>query len=356
MEKIPKKHKAIIYSKPGTIKTEVVEVDTPSPGYGEVLIRLTYSGVCHTDYAFMMQAYGHMPDPTPVGQIGGHEGVGSVVQLGEGVDNVAVGDRLGVKWITSACLTCGECLAGFDNRCKRRKVSGYKTPGTFQQYIVTDPKYATPIPDKLSSEAAAPLLCGGVTVWSALLASGAKLGDWLGVSGAGGGLGHLAVQYAKSFGMQVVAVDHGSKGEFCKSVGADAFLDFTKFGPGELAAEVKKITNGGCQAVLVCNSSSKSYDEALSLLRYAGTLVCVGIPEIDPHPMPDTAPYKLIMNQWTIRGAVTGNRIMAVDCLLPAATGQVNPALKIVPMDQLTETFEAFKKGTINGRVVLDLS
>jgi len=199
-------------------------------------------------------------------------------------------------------LICQECIAGFDNRCKQRKVSGYKTPGTFQQYIISDPRYVTPIPDGLSSETAAPLLCGDVTVWSALLFAECKLGDWILISGAGGGLGHLALQYANAFNLRVIAVDNGTKGEFCKSLGAEVFLDFTQFDRAGLAARIKEITAGGCHAVMVCNASSRAYDQALDFLRYAGTLVCVGIPEVDPHPMPNSMPWKIIGNLWKIKG------------------------------------------------------
>ncbi|KAF5556065.1 alcohol dehydrogenase [Fusarium napiforme] len=301
MEEIPKKHKAIVYSNPGTIATRMVEVDTPSPKKDEILVRLTYP-----------KGSGKSPPSSPLSfqfgaalteyQIGGHEGVGYVVQLGQDVTNVTLGDRVGVKWITSACLVCSNCLEGFDNKCERRKVAGYKTPGTFQQYIVTDPRYATPIPGSLSSEAAAPLLCGGVTVWSALQSARCRLGDWVGISGAGGGLGHLAIQYAKAFGYRVLAIDSSAKETFCHGVGADIFLDYAQFDSSDLALKVKELTGGGCHSVLVCNSSSAAYDQALGLLRYAGTLVCVGIPEVDAHPIPDTAPYKMIMNQWSIKG------------------------------------------------------
>ncbi|KIX06722.1 uncharacterized protein Z518_04698 [Rhinocladiella mackenziei CBS 650.93] len=303
-----------------------------------------------------MNSYGHMPEPTPAGQIGGHEGVGYVVKLGEGVTEVQVGDVVGVKWITSACLTCPQCMEGFDNKCKKRKVAGFKTPGTFQQYIISDPRYVTPIPKEIPPAEAAPLLCGGVTVWSALLEASCKHGDWVGISGAGGGLGHLAVQYAKAFGLRVVSIDHGSKKDFCLEIGSHHFIDYTQYDSVSLAEKVKQITDGGCYAVLVCNASSKAYDQSLDLLRYAGTLVCVGIPEVDPHPMPNSAPWKIIVNQWKIKGAVTGNRVMAVDCLKPAALGQVVPALRIEPMNRLTEAFEDLHSGKIHGRVVLDLS
>lgn len=246
-----------------------------------------------------------MPEPTPKGQIGGHEGIGIVVKLGEGVTNVKLGDRVGVKWITSTCLSCDSCMAGFDGRCVQRKVSGYRDPGTFQQYMISDPKYVTPIPDELDSAEAAPLLCGGVTVYSALLKSDCKPGDWIGLSGAAGGLGHLAIQYAKAFGLQVLGIDHGSKKDFCSKLGADAFVDFTQHDDASLATEVKRITGGGCHSLMVCNASSKAYDQSLSLLRYAGTLVCVGIPEIDPHPISEALPWKMVVNQFNIRGETT---------------------------------------------------
>lgn len=291
-------------------------------------------------------------------QIGGHEGVGEVVKLGPHVSEVQVGDRVGIKFTTSACLVCDACNAGFDNKCGKRSIAGFKTPGTFQQYIITDPRYATPIPKDLESTAAAPLLCGGVTVWAALKEASCKLGDWITISGAGGGLGHLAVQYSKALGFRVVAIDHGSKGDFCKGLGADIFLDFTLFDNAGLASEIKQRTNGGSHAVVVCNSSTAAYDQALDFLRYAGTLVCVGIPETETHPMPKSSPLMIAANRWKIKGesrtgpssssskflltqpgigTVPGNRVEAIECLQPAALGLVKPQLTIEPMNKLSE-------------------
>ena len=297
-----------------------------------------------------------MPEPTPKGQIGGHEGIGVVSKVGSGVTEVKVGDRVGVKWITSACLICDECMSGLDGRCAKRKVSGYKAPGTFQQYVISDPRYVTPIPDGIESAQAAPLLCGGLTVYAALLKAECKTGDWIGLSGAGGGLGHLAIQYCKVFGLQVLAIDHGSKADFCLGLGADAFLDFTQYKGDELAMEAKRVTGGGCRAMMVCNASSHAYDQALDMVRYAGTLVCVGVPEIDPRPIKQALPWKLIVNQFNIKGAVTGNRKQAIQCLQPAARGLIKPAIRIEPMSSLTQIFDEMHAGTIHGRVVLDLS
>jgi len=297
-----------------------------------------------------------MPEKTPIGQIGGHEGVGVVVKLGPNVTSCKIGDRVGVKWITSACLICEACLKGDDGRCAKRKVSGYRMPGTFQQYVTSDANYVTPIPKEVNSAEAAPLLCGGVTVFVALKKANLDPGEWVALSGGGGGLGHLAIQYAKSFGLQVLAIDHGSKKDFCLDLGADAFIDFTKFDDEGLAAEAKSITGGGAHAMLVNNASTKAYDQALTLVRYGGTLVCVGIPDGDANPIAKALPWYLIVNKLTIVGTVTGSRKDAIDCLGPAARGQVRTQLRIEPMGKLTQIFDEMAAGKIQGRVVLDLS
>lgn len=130
-----------------------------------------------------------LPHPTQPGQVGGHEGVGKIVKMGPGTESAAVkvGDRVGIKWISAICGSCPACLAGHDGVCFNQKVSGYYTPGTFQQYVLGPANYVTPIPDSLDSAAAAPMLCAGVTVYSALEKSGARGGDWIALLGAGGG-------------------------------------------------------------------------------------------------------------------------------------------------------------------------
>lgn len=156
---IPKKYKAVIYDNPGTISTKIVELDTPTPGPGEVLINLTHSGVCHSDMGIMTNSWKALPHPTQPGQVGGHEGVGKIVAMGPGTENAAVkvGQRVGVKWISGICGGCPACLSGHDGVCFNQKVSGYYTPGTYQQYVLGPADYVTPIPDELDSAAAAPM-------------------------------------------------------------------------------------------------------------------------------------------------------------------------------------------------------
>lgn len=173
---IPTHHKALVYDNPGHISTKIETIETPKPGVGEVLINLTHSGVCHSDQAVMTNRWPWLPAPTQKGQVGGHEGVGKVVALGPGAETsgVKIGDRVGIKWMASVCGNCLPCLSGRDACCLNGKISGFYTPGTFQQYTLGPAHYVTPIPDGVPSDLAAPLLCGGVTVYAALKKSGAQ--------------------------------------------------------------------------------------------------------------------------------------------------------------------------------------
>ncbi|CZT01525.1 hypothetical protein WAI453_006968 [Rhynchosporium graminicola] len=356
---IPKKHKAIVYDKPGTISTKVEELDTPEPGPGDVLVRLTHSGVCHSDMGIMENSWRGLPYPTQAGQVGGHEGVGIVVKLGPGVEDgrVKLGDRVGIKWIAYACGACAACLEGQDGVCFNQKISGYYYPGTFQQYALAPASYVTPIPDALSSEDAAPILCAGVTTYAALRKSDAKSGQWVVISGAGGGLGHLACQIgSRGMALRIIGIDHGSKESLVKDCGAEVFLDITKYDDKSIAEEVKKITGGlGASAVIVCTAANKAYAQALDLLRFGGTLVCVGMPEGDSVPIAKAYPAAMVQNSHNIKGSAVGNQREALEVLDMAARGIVKTRLRTEPMEKLTEVFQEMSKGKMQGRVVIDL-
>lgn len=197
------------------------------------------------------------------------------------------------------------CLEGDDNTCSQQKISGYYTPGTFQRYVVTSAHYATPIPDGVDSAEAAPILCAGLTVYSGLRKTNASPGQWIVISGAGGGLGHLAVQYAKNvMGLRVIAIDHGSKRDLVTNCGAEVFLDFTQFNDAELTDAVKKVTKGGrgVHAVIVVNAANKSYEQALAFLKPLGTLVCIGMPEGAAVPIQSAYPARITNQQFRIVG------------------------------------------------------
>ncbi|OGE53395.1 hypothetical protein PENARI_c008G09390 [Penicillium arizonense] len=361
---VPKKQKAVIFDKPGTVSTQVVEIDVPEPGAGEVLINITHSGVCHSDYGIMTNTWSMLPFPTQPGQVGGHEGVGKIVKLGAGTEssNLKIGDRVGVKWVSSACGHCQPCQAGSDGLCFNGKVSGYYTPGTFQQYTLGPANYVTPIPDGLDSAEAAPMLCAGVTVYSALKRSHARPGQWVIISGAGGGLGHIAVQLAsRGMGLRVIGIDHGSKEELVKESGAEHFIDITKFpkdDKGEaLTKHVQSLTDGlGAHAAIVCTAANAAYAQALPLLRFNGTLVCVGIPENEPQAIATAFPSTFINKHATITGSAVGNRTEAIETMDFAARGIIKAHYRTEKMDALTGVFKEMEEGKLQGRVVLDLS
>ncbi|EPE32390.1 GroES-like protein [Glarea lozoyensis ATCC 20868] len=337
---IPKKYRACVYDKPGSISTKIEELETPEPGAGEVLVRLTHSGVCHSDMGIMENTWRGLPYPTQAGQVGGHEGVGIVHKLGPGSEagRVKVGDRVGIKWIAYACGSCPPCHRQQDGVCFNQKISGYYYPGTFQQYALAPANYVTPIPEALTSEDAAPMLCAGVTTYSALRKSDAKSGEWVVIAGAGGGLGHLATQIgSRGMAYRILGIDHGSKEDLVKKCGAEAFLDVTKFDDKSIAEEVKKITGGyGAAAVIVCTASNKAYAQALDFLRFGGTLVCVA-------------------NEHVIKGSAVGNQREALEVLDMAARGIIKTHLRVEKMEKLTEVFQEMSEGKMQGRVVLDL-
>ncbi|KAM5451255.1 putative alcohol dehydrogenase [Microsporum audouinii] len=362
---IPSQAKAAIYDKPGTVSTKVVMVDVPEPGTDEVLVNLTHSGVCHSDYSIMTNSWPALPYPTKEGQVGGHEGVGKVVKLGPGVENsgLKIGDRVGIKWLAYACGKCDFCLEGTDGCCLKQKISGYYNPGTFQQFVLASANYVTPIPDGLPSEEAAPMLCAGITVYSALKRSKAQPGQWVIISGSGGGLGHLATQLAsRGLGHRVIGIDHGSKESITRDSGAEHFIDITQYTPDEKGAEeiVKKVnsmTGGlGAHAAIVCTGSNAAYAQALRMLRPNGTLVCVGIPHHNREPIASCSPALLAGRALSVVGSIVGNRKDAVEVLDFAARGIIKSHLRVEKMDKLAEIFEQMGRNEIQGRVVIDLS
>ncbi|KAK2793091.1 hypothetical protein FQN52_002239 [Onygenales sp. PD_12] len=362
---VPKQALAIVYDKPGTVSTKIDTVDVPEPGAGEVLINLTHSGVCHSDYGIMTNTWKNLPYPTQPGQVGGHEGVGKVVKLGPGTEHsgVKLGDRVGVKWIAYACSSCEPCSDGAEGCCLKQKVSGYYHPGTFQQYLLGPANYVTPIPNSLPSDAAAPLLCAGVTVYSALKRSRAKPGDWVIISGAGGGLGHIATQLAsRGLGHRVIGIDHGSKKDLVMESGAEHFIDITQFtdnGPkgGKLAEHVRSLTGGlGAHAILVCAASNGAYAQAPYLLRFNGVVVCVGLPEHEPQAIASAVPAFLVTKQITIVGSAVGSKRESIETMEFASRGIIKTHFRTEKMDKLTSVFEEMERGELKGRVVIDLS
>jgi len=213
---MPRTMKAAVvrqYKKPLVIE----EVPVPEPGPGQILVKIAATGVCHTD---LHAAEGDWPVKPSPPFIPGHEGVGHVAARGAGVRHVKEGDRVGVPWLYTACGHCRHCLGGWETLCTEQQNTGYSVNGGFAEYVVADPGYVGHLPANVGFVEAAPILCAGVTVYKGLKVTDTKPGDWMVVSGIGG-LGHMAVQYAKAMGLNVIAVDiDDAKLELAKRLGA----------------------------------------------------------------------------------------------------------------------------------------
>lgn len=209
--------------------------------------------------------------------------MGTVVRVGKDIDTSLLDTRVGVKWLYSACGDCSLCRQGDAHVCPRQENTGRTVPGTLQQYIVAEARYITNIPEGVSSELAAPLLCAGVTMAGAVSKLDPELrpGDWLVISGAGGGLGHVGVQIAARLNkFRVIAVDAGQdKRTLSRQCGAESFIDYLE---DDVEAKVKQLTGGeGAHGILVVPGVHSAYEIAPKLVRNSGVIVCVGLPELD---------------------------------------------------------------------------
>ncbi|KAL2206877.1 GroES-like protein [Sarocladium strictum] len=354
---IPRTHKAAVYDKPGQLSIKVIDQETPVPATGEVLVKLSHSGVCHSDLSLMTNGW-QLPFALPDTQIGGHEGAGTIVKMGPETDKYGfkVGDPVGVKWLRDICGTCVFCVAGEDGLCAKQSVSGMFQPGTFQQYVTLPAHYMTPLPRNLSPEIAAPMLCAGLTAYAALRRAGTKPGQWLVVSGAGGGVGHLVVQLAaRAFGQRVIGVDQASKEDVIKESGAELFADVAN--GKDMLGQVKSLTEGlGAHTVIVCAAANAAYAQAVELLRPCGTVVGVGMPDGQQVPIASALPGAIVRNQLKIVGSVLGNRQDAIDVLELAARGIVTLHYQTRGLGELQTVFEEMKASKLSGRVVLDLN
>lgn len=286
--------------------------------------------------------------------IGGHEGAGVVVERGELVSEVAIGDHVGVKWLNGSCLSCSFCQASDESLCPKAILSGCTVDGTFQQYCVAKAAHVAHIPPDVDLAAVAPILCAGITVYKGLKESNARPGQTVAIVGAAGGLGTLAIQYAKAMGLEVLAIDGGSdKGELCKKLGARSYVDYkaTK----DIVGDIKAATDDhfGPHAVLLIAPSEKPFQEASQYIRPRGTIVAIGMPA-DAYlraPVFDT-----VVKMITIKGSYVGNRRDTAEAIQLFARGLVSTPIEVTGLSQLQEVFDRLRAGTVKGRIVVDTS
>jgi len=330
------------FGKPLTLK----EVDVPSPGVGQILIKTKACGVCHTD---LHAAHGDWPVKPTLPFIPGHEAIGLVVAVGSGVKIVKEGDRVGVPWLYSACGACEYCLAGWETVCPQAQFGGYTKNGGFAEYLLADPNYVAHVPAGLAAADAAPLICAGITTYKGIKQTAAKPSEWIAISGAGG-LGHLAIQYAKAMGLFVCAIDiDDGKLAHAKRLGADLVINAKT---GDPAAAVKKETGGGAHGVLITAPSLIAFKQGVGMTRKLGTCVLVGLPPGEfPVPL-----FDVVANCITIRGSFVGTRLDMAEALAFAVEGKVKADIERQPLSSINGIFERLEHGDVASRVVLDFA
>lgn len=320
----------------------IEEVPVPEVPPGQVLVKIVASGVCHTD---IHAAHGDWPVKPPLPFIPGHEGVGFVAALGRGVSRLKEGDRVGVPWLHTACGHCEHCLTGWETLCDSQQMTGYTVNGGYAEYALADPGYVGRIPDGLDFAPAAPVLCAGVTVYKGLKVLDCKPGDWVAVSGIGG-LGHMAVQYAKAMGFHVIAVDIAEpKLELARRLGADMTIDAARQDP---VAEVQRELRGA-HGVLVTAVSRPAFAQGLGMLRKRGTMSLVGLPPGDF----DLPIFDVVLNAKTVRGSIVGTRKDLEEALAFAAEGKVAAHYSLGSLDEVNTIFARMLDGSIDGRIVM---
>jgi len=322
----------------------IEEVPVPQPRDDQILVRLSATGICHTD---LHAANGDWPVKPKPPFIPGHEGVGTVVSMGRSVRNVKEGDRVGIPWLHTACGYCVYCRTGWETLCGSQLNTGYSINGSFAEYAVADPTYVGRLPGNLEWGPAAPILCAGVTVYKGLKETEVKPGEWVAISGIGG-LGHMAIQYAKAMGMRVAAVDvHPDKLALAKSLGAEVVLDATKV---DVANEMQRLVDGA-HGALVTAVSPKAFEQAFDMLRSRGTMALVGLP-----PGKMSLPiFNMVLKRITVRGSIVGTRQDLEEALDFAGSGAVAAHFSWDKLENINDIFARMEDGRIDGRIVVNL-
>ena len=320
---------------------DICEVDKPDVTNGKIVVKVEASGVCHTD---LHAANGDWPVKPSPPFIPGHEGVGVVAEVGAGVTSVREGDRVGIPWLHTACGHCRYCMGSWETLCTEQQNTGYSVNGGFAEYVLADPDYVGHIPSSVEFAPAAPVLCAGVTVYKGLKETDTCPGQTVVISGIGG-LGHMAVQYAKAMGLHVIAVDiNDSKLALAKDLGADMTINAAETDP---VSEVQK--GGGAEGVLVTAVAGNSFSQGVGMLARGGTMSLVGLPPEDfPLSIFDT-----VLNRKTIRGSIVGTRLDLAEALAFAADGKVHAHYTEETLDDVNGILDRMKAGSIDGRIVM---
>jgi propanol-preferring alcohol dehydrogenase len=318
----------------------------PRPGLepGQVLVKVEACGLCHTD---IHAANGDWPVKPSPPFIPGHEGVGIVVELGPGVSEAAIGDRVGMPWLGYACGTCDYCVSGRETLCLEQKNMGYSIDGGFGEYAAAYARYVVKVPEGVDPVDAAPLTCAGVTTYKAVKVAGTRSSDVVAVFGVGG-LGHLAIQYAAIAGGRVIAVDiHDEKLELARELGAEFTVNAAKEDPIEAIQRL-----GGADQAIALAVSPRAFEQAYGSLRRGGTLVFVALPADNEVKIPI---FQTVLNGITIIGSIVGTRTDLREVFELHSAGKTKVIRETRSLETVNESIADVEAGRVAARIVFEL-
>jgi D-arabinose 1-dehydrogenase-like Zn-dependent alcohol dehydrogenase len=328
-------------SKPGGA-FELVERDLPQPGRGQVRVRVLACGICHSDQLVKENQWPGIQFP----RAPGHEVAGVIDEVGPEVIDWQPGQRVGIGWHGGQCGRCLPCRQGDFTNCIRLKITGISYDGGYQEYMLAPVEALARIPDKLSPEDAAPLLCAGITTFNALRHSGAQPGDLVAIHGVGG-LGHLGIQFANKFGYHVVAIGRGSENaDLAAKLGAHRYLDSNAVNAAE---ELSKM--GGAGVILTTAPNAKAMSALINGLGTNGTMVVVGA----SLEAIEVSPIQLISGRKSIQGWASGTPTDSEDTLRFAELHGVRPMIEKYPLARVNEAYDRMISGKAQFRVVLTM-
>jgi len=322
----------------------VQKAEIPELEPDEVLIKVEASGVCHSDLSVIEGEWPQLKLLIKKDLIPGHEVVGHVVERGNEVRDLEIGDRVGVGWVHWTCGTCDMCKEGLENLCPNQKITGVTVNGGFAEFMKAKASHALKIPKAISSAEAAPLFCAGVTSYRAIKNARVQPGQRIAVFGIGG-VGHLVIQIARAFGAQVTAVDiSDEKLKLARELGADQTMNAST---EEVVKQFRK--QGGVRAVIVTSAAKAAYDQAFHAVRPAGTLVIVGLP-------PEDLNFSAFqMREIKITSVATGTREDLKAVLNLAAEGKIRCRVEVSQLERIHDIFDQMRKGRIAARVVMQM-
>jgi propanol-preferring alcohol dehydrogenase len=314
------------------------------PGPGQVIVRLEASGICHTD---IHAAHGDWPVKPAPPFVPGHEGVGRIEAVGEGVPAERIGERVAIPWLHVACGTCEFCVSGWETLCLDQKNTGYTVDGCYSESVAAMAAYVVPVPEGVDPLEAAPLTCAGVTTYKAVKVSGARPSDVVAIFGVGG-LGHLALQYARLAGATVVAVDvTDDKLALAKELGADHIVNAATSSAVEALQAL-----GGADVAIATAADAEPVRQAFDSLRRNGRLVLVGLPARNELSLPI---FQTVLNGITVIGSIVGTRLDLAEVFELHAAGRTRVVSETRHLDDVNDAFTEILRGAVPARLVFDL-